>query len=76
MHFAAQGGQIGFKDAPNHFIGDESVAMDQPVAKRDDPAAVTNMLSEVRVQAEGLIEGFPMISNCRSTADLSRASAM
>jgi hypothetical protein len=33
--------------------------MDQAVAKGDDPTAVANMVSKVRVQTKGLIKGFP-----------------
>ena len=54
FHFAAQGGHVRFKDSPSHLIGNESVCMDQAVAKGDDPAAVANPAGKARVQAEGL----------------------
>ena len=59
LHLATQPGEIFLKHSPDNLIGNERVAMDQPVAKCDDPAAIADPVGKIGRQTESLIKRFP-----------------
>ena len=42
IHLALEGGKVGFEHAPDDFVSDRGVGMDQAVAKGDDSAGVAD----------------------------------
>lgn len=68
--------QLVLNDVPHNLIRNKIIPMRQDISKPDNPLVIIYPNDYVRVNFLEPIERFPTISNCRSTADRNKASAL